>query len=206
LHAAFLRLNQQDIGEDDSETPSTDSESDDSALSDNSDSEDNTDGQYAEDEEDREEVLLDGLTLQSAMILILSFVTKHRLAGVVLEDLIDLLNIFSNRLKLSVCKLYNFIDSSKYVVEKHYYCSNCLFYITKPDDTNVCPVKGCEQNLSKQDNSLSYFVVLPLISQLQELCKRKDLSDLLFGEQRQYPSTDNVLRDFKDGQIYKKIL
>ena len=175
----------------DSSMSNSESESD--TLSECSESDDiNGINQEESCDKARQQFLYNGssVDIKTAMILLLSFVTRHKLAGVVLEDLLSLFNIFCPGWNLKISKLYSFIEQAKYAVEKHYYCSNCQFYIPNPDTINICPVPGCEAVLRAKDNSLSYFIILPLVPQVKELCERKDTFSYMFGNKRHVPSSD----------------
>jgi hypothetical protein len=144
------------------EENSTDANSESHSECDDSDHEhsDTRDNSYSNDCSDSsEDFVFEGstITFSTAIILILSFITKHRLAGSVISDLVDLLNVFCVGFKLTVNKLNNWIDSSKYAIEKHYYCANCLYYIQDPNVINVCPVPGCNKPLQINDKFLSYI-------------------------------------------------
>ena len=146
------------------------------------------------------------VTLKTAIVLIMSFVNRHKLAKTVLEDLLQLLEVFCPKLNLSVSKLYRFLENAKYSTQQHYYCSKCLFYIRDPDNMHVCPVPTCNARLCREDKSLSYFLVLPLVEQIQELCKDEYIESCMFGAKRQFPSQDGVIRDIKDGNIYRSFM
>lgn len=68
--------------------------------------------------------------------------------------------------------LRDFFKKLKNPIEIHYYCSFCYEYIGAKRHPEHCTNKHCLQDFSKK-GSLTYFIVVPFINQLQSLLASK---------------------------------
>ena len=115
------------------------------------------------------------LTLGVSMLLVITFAMRHSITGVALADLLLLIevhlispNYFGQSMKL----LRDFFKRLKNPIEFHYYCSFCYEYIGAKRHPEHCTNKHCLQDFSKK-GSLAYFIVVPIINQLQSLLASK---------------------------------
>lgn len=114
------------------------------------------------------------LTLMASMLLVLTFSMKHSLTSEALSDLLLLveLHCLSPNVFRTTIKLFNaFFKDLRSVIEFHYYCKSrkCYTYLgTNPPE--ICPT--CHAYLAAKKNC-SYFVVVPIIQQLQALLNSK---------------------------------
>lgn len=121
-----------------------------------------------------EEISTDGfiykgarLTVAASIIMILSFVLRHGLTGQALSDLLVLIEMHC--LLPNLCrqtkKIFNdFFKNISGPIEFHYYRTVCNTYIGCKKAQ--CP--SCEL-AQKGSGQLSYFIMIPLIQQLQSL-------------------------------------
>lgn len=94
----------------------------------------------------------------------------HGLTGAALTDLLVLVElhcISPNLFRKSVNLFHQYFKHLRSPIEFHYYCNRkkCKLYLgrSKPD---LCP--GCHSSLTGKD-AVSYFVVVPVVYQLQNL-------------------------------------
>lgn len=122
------------------------------------------------------------LTLDVSMLLMITFAMRHSITGVALEDLLLLIevhlispNCFGHSKKL----LRDFFKKLKNPIGFHYYCSFCYHWCKKTPEH--CTNKGTKelQDFSKE-GSLTHFIVVPFINQLQSLLASKYNSSLTF--------------------------
>lgn len=110
------------------------------------------------------------LTVASSILLIITFMIRHSLTAAALTDLLILVElhcITPNLFRKSVTLFRRFFKDVKAPIEWHYYCSkkSCRSYIGKIK-TDVCPI--CNGRFNGRDE-ISYFIVVPIIYQLQNL-------------------------------------
>lgn len=111
------------------------------------------------------------LTVAASILLIITFVIRtHGLTGAALTDLLVLVElhcISPNLFRKSVNLFHQYFKHLRSPIEFHYYCNRkkCKLYLgrSKPD---LCP--GCHSSLTGKD-AVSYFVVVPVVYQLQNL-------------------------------------
>lgn len=120
------------------------------------------------------------ITLGASLLLIMTFAVRHGLSGVALADLLILIElhcITPNLCRTSMKLLRAFFKQLRCPIELHYYCTFCRHYIGREKGPR-CPNTHCLQDLTIPKNS-SYFVVVPLATQLCSLLNRKYNSLLL---------------------------
>lgn len=116
------------------------------------------------------------ITLAVSMLLIIKYSVRHSITGVALADLLLLIEVHilsPNILGKSMATLRNFFKQLKSPIEYHYFCSFCYEYIGKSKEHSHCPNRHCQKDLSIKLGSLGYFIVIPLINQLQALLASK---------------------------------
>lgn len=114
------------------------------------------------------------ITLGASLLLVMTFAVRHGLSGVALTDLLILIElhcIAPNLCKTSMKLLRGFFKRIRCPIELHYYCTFCFHYIGR-EKGQYCPNAQCLKDLSLQKNC-SYFIVIPLATQLCSLLARK---------------------------------
>lgn len=116
------------------------------------------------------------ITLAVSLLLIIKYSMRHSITGVALADLLLLIQVhlpLPNIFGKSIVTLHNFFKKLRNPIEYHYYCTFCYEYIgTKRQDYKHCTNKHCLKDFGTKD-SLGYFIVVPLITQLQSLLASK---------------------------------
>ncbi|KAJ7381843.1 hypothetical protein OS493_038708 [Desmophyllum pertusum] len=87
-------------------------------------------------------------------------------------------------------------------VELHYYCTFCLHYIGREKGSH-CPNTHCLKDLGMPKNS-SYFIVIPLVTQLCSLLARSEIPQLLQYRVERRKKRKGNIEDVFDGKLYKK--
>lgn len=108
------------------------------------------------------------------MLLIITYAVRRALTGVAVADLLLLIDIHllsPNNFGNSMTILRRFFQKLKNPVEFHYYCSYCYEYIGT-SKCQHCSNKHCLKDFRKK-GALEYFIVLPLVTQLQALLASK---------------------------------
>lgn len=103
------------------------------------------------------------LTSSSSIVLLLSFVMKHKLTREAFNDLLSVIEAHCprpNNCKTSVKTLLEFVSQAKEDIQKHYYCGYCKAYFGK--GTGNCNI--CGRSISKADG---FFIEVPIEKQLQ---------------------------------------
>nr|XP_022308550.1 uncharacterized protein LOC111114507 [Crassostrea virginica] len=142
------------------------------------------------------------ITLAGSMILLIAFAMRHSLTGEALADLLVLLELHCLTPNLCQRNLKTFMDffrSLKVPLQFHYYCQQCfLYHGTRKSD--VCP--NC--NTHAKANSTSYFLVIPIVSQLTSLFADGTLIPQILAYKASKPMEDGILTDICDGNLYKE--
>lgn len=114
------------------------------------------------------------ITVGVSMLLIITFAIRHSLTGQALLDLLTLINLhcsLENNFASSLALLKKFFVKLKSPIQFHYYCTFCMEYQgLSLSDNGLCKNKFCLKNQKEKRNS-SYFIIIPLMSQLQDLAK-----------------------------------
>jgi hypothetical protein len=175
-----------------------------SELMDDEQEQENTPEENCERDEDKPIFPGSPVTMWMAIVMILSFITRHKLTKATVTDLIQLINLLFGGpvtgFQLTSSYIEKFIEKAKYGIEKHTYCTQCQVYIADVNSVDVCPVEGCHRNL-REDGAVSYFIVVPLLDQLCSLMSRVSICEIIFGPKKQ-PNAD-YLGDITDGNVYK---
>ena len=155
-----------------------------------------------------EKILPDSaITVGGAIALIMTFVLRHNLTKLALDDLLSLLHVFIPHLLLPKTrylfnKIFGFCQGK---LEQHFYCnkcSTCTYLGTTISDFDVCPV--CEVDVQSSLNR-DFFLVLPLEHQLREMLENSNLFNLIqYRFDRVKNNADNI-EDIYDGSSYKSI-
>lgn len=149
-----------------------------------------------------DERLYDGapLSICESILAILSLVLRHSLSGSCLADILDLVYIH--------CPQPNMCTKTSYLFKKyfrnigsippvrHYFCSSCFSKLT--DQNAQCP-----ENITH--TNVSYFIEIPLLSQLEKMFKRDGFYDSLNHRFTRTKKNPNNYEDIYDGEIYKQL-
>ena len=103
------------------------------------------------------------ITSSSSVVLLLSFVFKHKLTREAFNDLLAVIEAHCprpNNCKTTVNKLFQFLSQAKGNVVKHYFCGFCKAYFGK-DVKGNCNICG----KSIQNNG-GFFIEVPIVNQL----------------------------------------
>lgn len=89
------------------------------------------------------------LTVAESSLLLMAFSVRHKLSGVALEDLLELIQLHCPKPNKCITELKEFqlfFQALKHPIVKHYYCPNliCKLYVgtSKPENTSKCAVCG----------------------------------------------------------------
>ena len=114
------------------------------------------------------------VTFSVSLLLIITFAMRHNLSGLALADFLMLVNVHlvvPNCFAKSTAVLNRFFRQLKKPIEYHYYCCSCYQYIGLKK-TSCCSNKYCLAEFTKK-GAEAYFIVLPLVTQLQSLLASK---------------------------------
>lgn len=129
----------------------------------------------AEECDGEDDVLFSGapITTSSSIVLLLSFVMKHKLTQEAFHDLLAVIEAHCprpNNCKKEVKKLFEFVSQAKGNIVKHFFCSYCKAYCGKgtQDNQGKTEMKGtchiCGKNLA---STHGFFIEAPIVKQLQ---------------------------------------
>ena len=131
-----------------------------------------SDSEYTsgEFEGEQDEMLYSGapITSCSSVVLLLSFVFKHKLTREAFSDLLALVEAHCpqpNNCKTTVKKVFEFVSQAKGDVVKHLYCGYCNAYFGRSDAhtevNRTCSI--CGKGLLKDSR---FFIEVPIVKQL----------------------------------------
>lgn len=139
------------------------------------------------------------LSVAESAVLILTFALRHSLNGECLSDLLTLISLHCatvNLLHTSLHRFRSFFIQLKTPLVFHSYCSTCEFLVKKSE--TQCPV--CKKDLKEAS---SYFVEIPILTQLQEFFNRSTFHSKL-QHRRSRPNRPDTIGDIYDGELYRK--
>lgn len=151
---------------------------------------------------DAEKPVYDGarITVAESITAILSLLVSFPVSGVLLARILSIIELHCPRPNKCIKTLYyfkNFFKNFKNPLIRHFYCSYCFFKLEF--EKSVCP--NC-----KDKTKVSYFIEIPIISQLQSLYRRKGffetVSSYRYTRKKQ---VQNNYEDIYDGSVYKKL-
>ena len=112
--------------------------------------------------------------MAESCLLLMAFSVHHKLSGVALEDLLELIQLYCPKPNKCITELKEFqlfFQALKHPIVKHYYCPNlsCKLYVgtLKPENTSKCPVCGTPLCSS------AYFIEIPIVEQLRTILSGK---------------------------------
>ncbi|XP_070554078.1 uncharacterized protein [Ptychodera flava] len=145
------------------------------------------------------------MSVSVSMLLILMYTVTHSVSGTQLQDLLTLISLHCLEQHPGLKSLFHF---KKYFSElespliKHYYCSRCLTPV-KSNQT-ICTNTFCLYDLTSL-KSKSYFLEIPIESQLQNLFSRQSFVKLLKHRFTRFKKQASGIEDIYDGDLYKKL-
>lgn len=143
------------------------------------------------------------VTIKITMILILAFVTRHKLTNEAISDLLYLLNIIcpgTSKCLHSVYKFKKYFSNLVTPINFCYYCPACFVSINYPFDKTCTICKRVFTSLGE----LSYYLHLSICDQLRTLFMNSAFANnILYRFKRRKQNEDNI-EDIYDGTLYKK--
>lgn len=149
-------------------------------------------------------------TKAECIIMILSFVMRHKLSSAALADLLKMINEMLGR---------EVIVSSTYLFKKifgqhspnlhfHFYCKYCFSLVAsfdgdRPDEIMPCPHCQRPCNIKRLDDN--FFLTTSLVSQVEGLLNRPDISSQLSYKEDRQKVHENNLEDIFDGLVYQEL-
>lgn len=115
------------------------------------------------------------ITSSSSVVLLLSFVFKHKLTREAFSDLLAVIEAHCprpNNCRTTVKKLFEFVGQAKGDIVKHYFCGYCNAYYGKVEDraevNRTCSI--CGKNVLEAGR---FFVEVPIAKQLKKFFSGK---------------------------------
>lgn len=110
------------------------------------------------------------VTVAESSLLLMAFAVRHKLSGIALEDLLELINFHCpkpNRCITELKEFQLFFQALKHPVVKHFYCPNiiCKVFIgtSQPESGAKCAVCGTIVSSSCS------FIEIPIVEQLKTI-------------------------------------
>lgn len=114
------------------------------------------------------------ISIAESSLLLMAFSVRHKLSGVALQDLLELIQLHCPKLNKCTTELKDFqlfFQALKHPIVKHYYCpnKNCKIYIgtSQPESEANCAVCGTPLCSS------AYFIEIPIVEQLRTILSGK---------------------------------
>ena len=128
------------------------------------------------------------------MLLLLSFVIRHKLSKEATNDLLYIVNL--------VCPKPKLFSSLQFPTTFHYYCPTCIVSINYPA-IKVCEICNMAFSSAKLPN---YFVHLSISDRIKQLFTKETFtSNILYRFKRTKSNPDNY-EDIYDGLLYRKLM
>lgn len=140
------------------------------------------------------------LTKGQSVLLLMSYVLRHNITGVALQDLLTMFNEHFPGLVPATSYLFHksYGEFGQYV--PHFYCINCENYLG-PIETSPQNCSSCKAEFDK-DKNLSvgcYFLVLSLSAQIVDILERPEMH---LNKKESFPG---ILSDIQCGAEYQKL-
>lgn len=115
------------------------------------------------------------ITSSSSVVLLLSFVFKHKLTREAFSDLLAVVEAHCprpNNCRTTVKKLFEFVSQAKGDIVKHYFCAYCNAYYGRVEDrtevNRTCNI--CGKNIPEAGR---FFIEVPIAKQLRKFFSGK---------------------------------
>lgn len=145
------------------------------------------------------------LTHNQSLVLLMSFVLKHKLTDQALGDFLTIINMHLPNVVLETKYLfYKKFNHQAFV--HHYFCKECFFFFgpsTNCDKDKVC---SCDQPkvLESAKRSKSYFSYWSVQSQLELMLQDDSIAQSLLNPSEKH-CNDSFITDATDGQLFTKL-
>ena len=150
------------------------------------------------------------ITRGEVLLMVLSFVIRHHVSRVGLNDLLSILNVIVPGCVpptlYFVDKLFSFAEH----LQCHLYCQNCLNYINvyEKGEESIC--SQCQTTVNSDVNlkNGNFFIVIPLKYQLQQLLQIENIQDIFLNRMTTSNASNQgqVISDITDGVLYKQFI
>lgn len=114
------------------------------------------------------------LSVAESSLLVMAFAVRHKLSGIALEDMLELIHFHCPKPNNCITELKEFelfFQALKHPILKHFYCPNmiCKVYTgtSPPEGGAKCTVCGTPLSCS------CYFIEIPILEQLKTILSRK---------------------------------
>ena len=141
------------------------------------------------------------LTVAEHILSVMSLMLRFKLTGVLFAKILSLIHLHCIQPNFCIKTLYKFqmiFKNIKSPLQRHYYCSICF---TKKERANVDECEHCQKK-----TPLSYFIGIPIISQLEKLYKRKGFKELLDHRFTRQKNNPHNYEDIYDGSVYTELV
>ncbi|KAK3918469.1 L-carnitine dehydrogenase [Frankliniella fusca] len=138
------------------------------------------------------------VSIQMALVALLTLVMTHRLTKECLADLLALLKLLlpkDNILLHSSYLFFSYFDKFQSPFVKHFYCRGCSLSVASADA--ICPQCG-------PGKGTDFFIHFLIADQIQKLLKRPGFFDSLKYSQTRIKTNQMAYEDIYDGSVYKE--
>ena len=113
------------------------------------------------------------LSISESSLLVMAVAVRHKLSGVALEDLLELIHLHCpkpNKCITEMKEFQLFFQALKHPIVKHYYCPNivCKVYIGTSESESGTKCAVCATTLCHS----AYFIEIPVMEQLRTILSR----------------------------------
>ena len=139
------------------------------------------------------------------MLMLLSFWLRHQITAAAMTDLLSLASLhcpMPNICTKTIAMFRKFFRNSKIPMNIHKYCSNCFAAIKETQLPHICCT--CNAKLEIK-TSVSYFVELDIVTQLQNFFRKPGFTQLLQYRFEKAEKQSTIISDIYDGCQYKKL-
>jgi len=140
-----------------------------------------------------------GISVKESLFAILSFFMVHRLTGLCLNDLLALIALHCGPNNPCLKSLYKFKKYFKMIgsnfVTRHFYCSGCE--VPLANKGSIC--EHCHGR-----HNVSFFIELPIVTQLQSMFRRPQFYESLGYRFNRVKKNHANIEDIYDSNIYKE--
>ena len=139
------------------------------------------------------------------MLMLLSFWLRHQITAAAMTDLLLLVSLhcpMPNICTKTIAMFRIFFRNLKIPMNIHKYCSNCFAAIKETQLPHICCT--CNAKLESK-TSVSYFVELDIVTQLQNFFRKPGFTQLLQYRFEKAEKQSTIISDIYDGCQYKKL-
>lgn len=144
------------------------------------------------------------ITVHESMTAVLAFMFRHEVSGVVIADLLELINLHckkdGNQMLTTLYFFKKHFSLLDIPVKYHYYCESC--YSKLPDKKATCP----NHNLHPDSAGVNVFAEIPLIQQLEALFSREEFFTNFNHSKNRTKLNPLNIEDIYDGRLYQELI